>query len=117
MVAVLTTSPVSSRSMTRIFPHRIYLRLLCAVTPTLVSCQRDSASATAEPGLPLPGLSEQHLAEFRAGRGLFEKVFSPDEGLGPFFNENQCSACHTVPASGGTTGFERIVKATRFDEV
>lgn len=102
--------------MTRILPHRIYLWLLYAVTPTLVSCARDSVSATAEPGLPLPGLSEQHLAEFRAGRGLFEKVFSPEEGLGPFFNENQCSACHTVPASGGTTGFERIVKATRFDE-
>ncbi|MGQ0715443.1 MAG: di-heme oxidoredictase family protein [Gemmatimonadaceae bacterium] len=42
-------------------------------------------------------------------------MFTPEEGLGPFFNENQCSACHTVPASGGTTGFERITKATRFD--
>ena len=103
--------------MTRTFPYRMHLALLCAATATLVSCQRDSASVTAEPGLPLPGLREAHLAEFHAGRGLFEKVFSADEGLGPFFNENQCSACHTVPASGGTTGFERIVKATRFDEV
>ena len=114
---MVTTSPVSSRTMTRIFPRWTRQALLWAATATLVSCQRDPASATAEPGLPLPGLSEQQLAEFRAGRGLFEKVFSPDEGLGPFFNENQCSACHTVPATGGTTGFERIVKATRFDEV
>lgn len=45
---------------------------------------------------------------------MFNKVYLPAEGLGPLFNENQCSACHTVPASGGTTGFERVVKATSF---
>ncbi len=65
--------------------------------------------------MPLPGLSERELADFNAGSALFNKVFTPDEGLGPLFNENQCSACHTEPAPGGTTGFERVVKATRFE--
>ncbi len=70
-----------------------------------------------EPGSPLPGLPDTLLARFFAGRSLFDKVYTPEEGLGPMFNENQCSACHTSPASGGTGGFERVVKATRFDNI
>ncbi len=66
-----------------------------------------------EPGAPLPGLRPQELAQFTAGKALFDKIFTPEEGLGPLFNENQCSACHTDPASGGT-GEQRVVKATRF---
>lgn len=67
-----------------------------------------------EPGFPLPGLTEGELARFRQGEALFNKVFRPEEGLGPMFNENQCSACHTDPASGGTGG-ELVVKATRYE--
>jgi CxxC motif-containing protein (DUF1111 family) len=52
------------------------------------------------------------MARFVAGKTLFDHVFTPEEGLGPLFNENQCSACHTDPASGGT-GEQRVVKATR----
>lgn len=66
-----------------------------------------------EPGAPLPGLRPEELARFTAGKALFDKIFTPAEGLGPLFNENQCSACHTDPASGGT-GEQRVVKATRF---
>jgi len=71
-------------------------------------------AATGEPGAPLPGLGAAELARFRAGAELFNHVFSPAEGLGPAFNENQCSACHTSPASGGVGG-ERVLKATHFD--
>lgn len=67
----------------------------------------------AEAGASLPGLRPQELARFTAGKALFDKIFTPAEGLGPLFNENQCSACHTDPASGGT-GEQRVVKATRF---
>jgi CxxC motif-containing protein (DUF1111 family) len=66
------------------------------------------------PGDPLPGLTSAELARFEAGRALFNRVFTPDEGLGPFFNENQCSACHTDPASGGT-GEQLVIRATRFE--
>src|SRR5438874_8451328 len=72
------------------------------------------AAATGEPGAPLPGLGAAELARFRAGAELFNHVFTPAEGLGPAFNENQCSACHTSPASGGVGG-ERVLKASRFD--
>jgi CxxC motif-containing protein (DUF1111 family) len=80
-----------------------------------LACTADANVVTGEPGSPLPGLSPADSGRFFAGRALFNKVFSPEEGLGPAFNENQCSACHTVPAVGGTTGFERITKVSRYD--
>jgi CxxC motif-containing protein (DUF1111 family) len=43
----------------------------------------------------------------------FNRVFTPEDGLGPLFNENQCSACHTSPATGGT-GDQLVTRATRF---
>lgn len=75
----------------------------CAAAPT----------PTAQPGDPLPGLRAEELVRFRAGAVHFDRVFRPAEGLGPLFNENQCSACHTDPASGGGGGVF-VVKATRF---
>lgn len=75
-------------------------------------CVRD-APVAAEAGEPLPLLTAEQTSRFHAGKALFNKVYTPDEGLGPAFNENQCSACHTSPAAGGTTGFERITKASR----
>jgi CxxC motif-containing protein (DUF1111 family) len=89
-------------------------RRVGALLLVLVACAPD-LPPTANPGEPLPGLDSTDLARFQAGQALFDKVYSPEEGLGPAFNENQCSACHTSPASGGTTGFERVVKATRWD--
>ncbi|MGW8265694.1 MAG: di-heme oxidoredictase family protein [Longimicrobiales bacterium] len=65
------------------------------------------------PGDPLPGLDPAELERFRQGEVLFNKVFTPEEGLGPLFNENQCSACHTDPAPGGT-GDQFVTKATRW---
>lgn len=67
-------------------------------------------------GDPLPGLHASELTRFRQGETLFNKVFTPEEGLGPLFNENQCSACHTVPAIGGT-GDQFVTKATRWSPV
>ena len=81
---------------------------------SILSCTPKGDAVSGHPGTPLSGLSAADSARFYAGMTLFNKVFTPDEGLGPAFNENQCSACHTVPAIGGTTGFERIVKATHY---
>lgn len=87
--------------------------LLPFLVPLIGACEPAPLPVSGEPGTPLPGLSEEELGHFYAGRAIFNRIFTPEEGLGPAFNENQCSACHTVPAVGGTTGFERIVKATR----
>jgi CxxC motif-containing protein (DUF1111 family) len=78
----------------------------------IAACQPDTP-VSGEPGAPLPGLTEAETSRFNAGLMMFNKIFTEEEGLGPAFNENQCSACHTDPAAGGTTGFERITKATR----
>jgi CxxC motif-containing protein (DUF1111 family) len=78
----------------------------------VIACTPEE-SPTAQPGAPLPGLSAEELARFRTGQVHFNRVFTPDEGLGPLFNENQCAACHTDPASGGGGGVF-VVKATRF---
>lgn len=66
-----------------------------------------------QPGDPLPGLTADERARFDQGLALFDRIFPPEEGLGPFFNENQCSACHTDPASGGT-GEQSAIRATHF---
>lgn len=68
------------------------------------------------PGEPVQGLSAEELTRFRRGEALFNKVFTPEEGMGPLFNENQCSACHTDPAPGGT-GDQFVTKATRWSSV
>ncbi|MGH7529329.1 MAG: di-heme oxidoredictase family protein [Gemmatimonadales bacterium] len=88
--------------------------VLAALATALLGCGSDASTTRGGPGSPLPGLSSREQGRFAAGLALFDKVFTPAEGLGPAFNENQCSACHTVPATGGTTGFERVIKATRF---
>jgi CxxC motif-containing protein (DUF1111 family) len=80
----------------------------------LSACPPAPEPVAGEPGTPLPHLSAAELARFHAGQALFNRIFTPDEGLGPAFNENQCSACHTDPAPGGTTGFERVEKASRY---
>lgn len=110
-------SPVDIEAVVRTASHRANLRrlALASLVSGIAACASGSDQVSGEPGTPLPGLSEAQLGEFQAGLALFDKVYTPEEGLGPLFNENQCSACHTVPASGGTTGFERVVKATRFE--
>ena len=54
------------------------------------------------PGDPLPGLSPAELAMFREGLDFFLDEFVDKDGLGPAFNGASCSACHNVPAVGGT---------------
>ena len=89
-----------------------------ALLPLIVVC--GSACSAAQPpapveiGEPVAGLTAAERARFDAGLALFGRVFTPEDGLGPLFNENQCSACHTFPASGGT-GEQFAVRMTRFD--
>ena len=97
--------------------HRQVLeRRVIVVAVLLAACGGEPAEVLVfgEPGAPLSDLTELQRAEFQAGSALFNKVYTQEEGLGPLFNENQCSACHTSPAPGGTTGFERVTRATRF---
>jgi CxxC motif-containing protein (DUF1111 family) len=64
-------------------------------------------------GEPLHGLTPEQLAQFERGRQVFERVFTPEEGLGPLFNADACAQCHEDPQVGGT-GDEVEVHATVF---
>lgn len=98
-----------------------YGRLVVSAVLLGVSCTRggelthSEVTVTAEPGAPLPGLSAEELARFEAGRVVFSKVYTPEEGLGPLYTENSCNACHHEPETGGGGGVPDI-HASRFIE-
>jgi CxxC motif-containing protein (DUF1111 family) len=52
-------------------------------------------------GGPLAGLTPGQLALFTRGSGEFQRVFTPETGLGPLFNAVGCAACHEEPLVGG----------------
>jgi CxxC motif-containing protein (DUF1111 family) len=64
-------------------------------------------------GDPLPGLTEDELDRFRAGKAVFDHDFSVPEGLGPVFNDTSCTNCHNQGGDGG--GGETF--ETRFGKV
>src|SRR6266567_8140046 len=66
-----------------------------------------------ELGEPLAGLTREQHAEFLEGKKVFQRVFTPSNGLGPLFNGNSCAECHETPVVGGV-GDEVEVHATRF---
>ncbi|MDH5588669.1 MAG: hypothetical protein OEZ37_01350 [Gemmatimonadota bacterium] len=72
------------------------------------------APTTDVPGEPLPGLTDSERARFLLGRALFERLATPQEGLGPLFNAERCSDCHDSPAIGGGGVRIPVLKATRF---
>lgn len=66
-----------------------------------------------KPGDPLNGLTREQRDQFKRGRVEFERVFTPETGLGPLFNANACAECHEDPVAGGA-GDEVEVHATAF---
>jgi CxxC motif-containing protein (DUF1111 family) len=52
-------------------------------------------------GDPLNGLTPEQKDQFNRGRVEFERVFTPETGLGPLFNSDACAECHESPVSGG----------------
>lgn len=65
------------------------------------------------PGDPLPDLTPAELARFVAGRAKFDEVLTDVNGLGPIFNQNACSACHSTGGVGGAGS----ILVTRFGAV
>lgn len=55
------------------------------------------------PPAPLPGLSSAQLQFFQGGLRRFLEVEQVSNGLGPRFNSNQCSSCHSQPVTGGSS--------------
>jgi CxxC motif-containing protein (DUF1111 family) len=57
----------------------------------------------ASAGDPLPGLTPSQLEAFEEGKDAFEEAEGVGEGIGPRFNAESCGACHSQPASGGSS--------------
>lgn len=53
-------------------------------------------------GDPLAGLTTQQLAQFQAGKSLFRRIFTAEDGLGPTHNLHSCIACHSNPIGGSS---------------
>lgn len=89
--------------LTRLMSQAISLVALLSVG--LVGCAKGEdkppPAYAKELGGPLPGLSPSQLAQFKRGRATFARLFTPQTGLGPLFNDNSCRACHHHGASGG----------------
>ena len=88
-----------------------------AQTPTVVATDPGPRAGASGAGDPLPNLDAQTLALFEGSKEAFEEVDSVSgdgainelgqaedgSGLGPTFNGNACSMCHSQPAVGGTS--------------
>jgi CxxC motif-containing protein (DUF1111 family) len=90
------------------------IMILTAGLTGLAACGGEVESAYAEPGEPLPGLTDLQLERFYAGRQIFDHHWTPEEGLGPLYMQFSCGACHDVPSIGGA-GVEPLREATYWD--
>ena len=72
-------------------------------------------AAAARLGDPVHGLRREERELFERGREEFERVFTPETGLGPLFNADSCGECHEDPVAGGP-GDEVEVHATAFNQ-
>jgi CxxC motif-containing protein (DUF1111 family) len=91
--------------------------LLCAATlaaPPLQAQVADpgvrSAPTDGGPPVPITGISSNELPYFQDGAARFQTVevvsgalANQGNGLGPRFNSNQCSNCHSQPFVGGSS--------------
>jgi CxxC motif-containing protein (DUF1111 family) len=50
---------------------------------------------------PFPNLTPEQLERFEEGEEVFDKVFTPETGLGPLFNGASCAECHENEETGG----------------
>ncbi|HEV8608310.1 MAG TPA: di-heme oxidoredictase family protein [Tepidisphaeraceae bacterium] len=88
-------------------PKRVVGALLLSLL--LCGCERKQP----ELGEPLANLTPEQRAQFQEGKTVFQRVFVPEDGLGPLFNSVSCAECHEHPVLGGA-GDEVEVHATRF---
>jgi CxxC motif-containing protein (DUF1111 family) len=68
-----------------------------------IACERLTTAPASEADVfdaPLPGLTREEAAAFARGDEEFERRFSPNEGLGPIFNNASCASCHSGDGRG-----------------
>jgi CxxC motif-containing protein (DUF1111 family) len=70
------------------------------VTPTNVPTMSGGRQLL---GDPLANLPPALMSDFEVGLEEFNKVETPEGGLGPIFNNVSCVACHGTPSPGGSS--------------
>tara|TARA_B100001059_G_scaffold57635_2_gene52945 strand:- start:2804 stop:4498 length:1695 start_codon:yes stop_codon:yes gene_type:complete len=97
-------------------------RSVAKVLALVVLVQWPSASRAdlqPRPGDPLPGLTADELARFYAGLEAYQFNLTPEQGLGPVFNQTSCASCHNNPVGGPgsqfVTHFGRLGKKGGFE--
>jgi len=88
-------------------------QIFVALGVGLLLCGCEPQKQQIQLGDPLPGLTPEQLAQFKAGKRAFQRAFTPQDGLGPLFNEVSCQECHEDPVLGGV-GDEIEIHATKF---
>lgn len=73
----------------------------CGEDPSPDSLNCDSF-ALCNLGDAIGGLTQEELDSFVRGREVMTRRFTPEEGLGPFYNTTSCAACHSAPVTGGS---------------
>jgi hypothetical protein len=59
------------------------IALVLGTVTSLAGCDGIGDDVRRPPGEPLPGLTEAQLASFERGRELFDRQWTPEQGLGP----------------------------------
>jgi CxxC motif-containing protein (DUF1111 family) len=54
-------------------------------------------------GGPLPNLTALETTMFNTGMQPFNKIWDPQNGLGPVYTQINCNGCHSSPAMGGNS--------------
>src|SRR5262245_6545594 len=76
----------------------------------LSACSGSTKSPTterAELGGPIAGLTPAERAAFERGKLVFQRRFTPEDGLGPRYNAVSCESCHSAPVTGGSAQLYR----------
>lgn len=84
--------------------------MLAALVALLSGCHGrldTGASERPEPGGPIPRLTAAERAAFERGRLVFQRRFTPEDGLGPRYNATSCESCHSNPTLGGSAELYR----------
>lgn len=87
---------------------RLRLVLPLSLALGLAACSGSSAPGTRPVlGGPIEGLTAAERAAFERGKLVFQRRFTPEDGLGPRYNATSCESCHSVPVVGGSAPLYR----------
>lgn len=98
-------SIISAKSRVKISVAMLLaLSFTAAVTGQFAAHDPGVRAGTVDSGQPLASIAQTGAySYFTDGLARFQEIDTPQSGLGPRFNTNQCASCHSQPAIGGSS--------------